>query len=178
MTKKHYTAGGNPSHAGVFILPDGKNIDMVIDHIEWREREIINGREDSKFIAIFKKNPYTDLPMVLNKVNKERILKLANKGSWDILDIKDLPITLTWEPTKVGDGLRISKTPPRYTPPTATTKPATTTAEATKKPSLTTSHENFSKCVAHLKGGGKIADLREKYEISEIMEETLKQAAL
>ena len=90
MTKKHYTAGGNPSHAGVFFLPDGKNIDMVIDHIEWREREIINGREDSKFIAIFKKNPYTDLPMVLNKVNKERLLKLANKGSWDILDIKDL----------------------------------------------------------------------------------------
>ena len=186
MAKKHYTAGGNPSHAGVFILPDGKNIDMVIDHIEWREKEVINGREDSKFIAIFKKNPYTDLPMVLNKVNKERILKLANKGSWDILDIKDLPITLTWEPTKVGDGLRISKTPPRYTPPTATTatskpatsKPATTTAEAAKKPSLTTAHENFSKCVAHLKNGGKVADLREKYEISATMEETLKQAAL
>lgn len=186
MVKKHYTAGGNPSHAGVFILPDGKNVDVVIDHIEWREREIINGREDSKFMAIFKKNPYTDLPMVLNKVNKERLLKLANKGSWDILDIKDLPITLTWEPTKIGDGLRISKIPPRYTPPTATitktattaTTTTTTTAEAAKKPPLTTAHENFAKCVAYLKGGGKIADLREKYEISEIMEETLKQAAL
>lgn len=183
MTKKHYTAGGNPSHAGVFILPDGKNIDMVIDHIEWREREIINGREDSKFIAIFKKNPYTDLPMVLNKVNKERLLKLANKGSWDILDIKDLPITLTWEPTKVGDGLRISKIPPVLTKhgaaaPTTQATTATTQQPTAKKETLTTAHENFAKSVSYLKGGGNIDELKKRFEISSAMEETLKQAAL
>lgn len=183
MTKMHYTAGGNPSHAGVFILPDGKNIDMVIDHIEWREREIINGREDSKFIAIFKKNPYTDLPMVLNKVNKERLLKLANKGSWDILDIKDLPITLTWEPTKVGDGLRISKIPPVLTKhgaaaPTTQATTATTQQPTVKKETLTTAHENFAKSVSYLKGGGNIDELKKRFEISSAMEETLKQAAL
>lgn len=171
MTKMHYTAGGNPSHAGVFILPDGKNIDVIIDHIEWREKEVINGREDSKFVAIFKKNTYTDLPMVLNRVNKQRILKLANKGSWDILDIKDLPITLTWETTKVGDGLRVSQIQPRHT------QSVNTPPSVQKKETLTTSHENFAKCVSYLKGGGDIKTLREKYEISVAMEETLKQAA-
>lgn len=185
MTKIHYTAGGTPSHAGVFILPEGKNIDVIIDHIEWREKEKINGKESSKFIAIFKKNPYTDLAMVLNKENKQRILKLANKGSWEILDVKNLPVTLTWEPTQVGDGLRISKIPPvvpkqvAAAPPTqAATASTQQPPTATKKVTLTTSHENFAKCVAHLRGGGKVADLREKYEISEAMEETLKQAAI
>ncbi|MFA5432706.1 MAG: hypothetical protein WC910_05235 [Bacteroidales bacterium] len=175
MEKRHYTAGGNPSHAGVFILPNGNNIDVVIDHIEWREKEKINGRVESKFIAILKPNQYTDLPMVLNKINKERVLKLAGKGSWDILFIKDLPVTLTWEPTKLSDGLRVSPIPPRQRA-TTTTK-ATTTTQQQLEP-LTTAHKNFSKCVDHLKNGGTIDDLRAKYTISNAMEETLKQALL
>lgn len=172
MEKKHYTAGGNPSHAGVFILPNGNNIDMVIDRIEWRENEEINGRVESKFVAIFRKNPYTELPMVLNKVNKQRILKLAGKGSWDILDIKNLPITLTWESTRVGDGLRISPIPPRQKLPTST--PAT----PQQLEALTTGHKNFPKCVDYLKNGGSIEDLEKKYTISDAMKETLNQALL
>lgn len=172
MEKKHYTAGGNPSHAGVFILPNGNNIDIVIDHIEWREKEEINGRVESKFIAVFKPNQYTNLPMVLNKVNKQRILKLAGKGSWDILDIKNLPVTLTWESTRVGDGLRISPIPPRQKAPTTAPTPPQTLE------TLTTAHKNFSKCVDYLKSGGTIDNLRTKYTISSAMEETLKQALL
>ena len=183
MTKMHYTAGGNPSHAGVFILPDGKNIDVIIDHIEWREKEKINGKESSKFIAIFKKNQYTDLPMVLNKENKQRILKLANKGSWEILDVKNLPVTLTWEPTKIGDGLYISKIPPVVpkqvaAAPTTQATTATTQQPTAKKETLTTAHENFAKSVSYLKGGGNIDELKKRFEISSAMEETLKQAAL
>ena len=71
--KIHYTAGGNPSHAGIWILPEGNDIEhIVIDHIEYRTNEKINGVERDAFIAIFKKNPYTELPMVLNKLNKVR----------------------------------------------------------------------------------------------------------
>lgn len=110
--KIHYTAGGNPSHAGTFILPGGNDIEyIVIDHIEYRENEKINGVEKASFIAIFKPNPYTKLPMVLNKVNKERLLKAARVGSFDLLTIKNFPVRLTFEPTNVGDGLRISKLP-------------------------------------------------------------------
>ena len=172
MEKKHYTAGGNPSHAGVFILPNGNNIDIVIDHVEWREKEEINGRVESKFVAIFKPNPYTELPMVLNKVNKQRLLKLASKGPWDILEVKNLPVTLTWESTRIGDGLRISPVPPRQKQQMPA-QPQPQQLEA-----LTTAHKNFGKCVDHLKNGGTIDDLRLKYTISNAMEETLKQALL
>jgi hypothetical protein len=112
IQKIHYTAGGNPSHCGVFILPNGKDIEyIVIDHIEWREKEVVNGIEKAVFVALFKENPYTKLPMVLNRVNKERLIKLAGIGGFDLLSIKDMPVRLTYEPTRIGDGLRISKLP-------------------------------------------------------------------
>lgn len=162
MEKKiHYTAGGNPSHAGVFILPDGKDIEyIVIDHIEWRESEKINGTEKSVFVAFFKPNPYTKLPMVLNKVNKERLLKAARVGSFDLLTIKDFPVRLTYEPTNVGDGLRISKQPAKL--------PAAPAPK--KKPDLT--DENFDKAVEFLKTKS-MQELKGFYDVSADMEKRL-----
>jgi hypothetical protein len=158
--KIHYTAGGNPSHAGVFILPDAKDIErIVIDHIEWRENEKINGAEKSVFVAIFQPNPYTKLPMVLNKVNKERLLKAARVGSFDLLTIKNFPVRLTFEPTNVGDGLRISKLPAKA--PVVAQK---------KKPEVT--EANFDKAVEFLKTK-TMQELRGFYDISPEMEKKL-----
>jgi len=83
--KKHFSNGGTLSHAGVFMLPGGRDIEyIVIDHIEWRENEKINGVAKDAFVAIFAPNPYTTLPFVLNKVNKSRLLRLGRKGEWDL----------------------------------------------------------------------------------------------
>jgi hypothetical protein len=161
--KIHYTAGGNPSHAGVFILPEGKDIErIVIDHIEWRENEKINGAEKSVFVAIFQPNIYTKLPMVLNKVNKERLLKAARVGSFDLLTIKNFPVRLTFEPTNVGDGLRISKLPAK----------APVVAEPSQKKKLEVTEENFGKAVEFLKTK-TMQDLRGFYDVSPEMEKRL-----
>lgn len=159
--KIHYTAGGNPSHAGVFILPDGKDIErIVIDHIEWRENEKINGAEKSVFVAIFQPNVYTKLPMVLNKVNKERLLKAAKVGSFDLLSIKNFPVRLTYESTNVGDGLRISKLPAR--------QPAAQQPKA--KPEIPATAVDKA---AEFLLTGTVEKLRESYTISDEMEKLL-----
>jgi len=165
--KVHYTAFGSPTHAGVFILPGGKDIEyIVIDHIEVRTGEKVRDKVLDIMVAVFKKNPYTDMAMVLNKKNKETLLKLAKKGNWDILEIKDFPVRLTYEPTAVGDGLRISKLPPKL--PAATT-PATPTKPA-PKPAIT--DENFDKAKKFLETGTMDA-LKGFYEVSEEMEKKL-----
>lgn len=161
MTQKiHYTAGRNATHCGVEILIGGNDIEyIVIDHIEYRENEKINGTEKSAFVAIFKQNPYTNLPMVLNKVNKERLMKAARVGSFDLLTIKDFPVRLTYESTNVGDGLRISKLPAK--------------APAQKaKPELT--QDKFDSAVEYLrKDGSTIETLKQSYTIPSEMEKKL-----
>lgn len=153
--KKHFSAGGNMSHSGVFILPGGQDIEyIVIDRIEWREQENVNGQKKDVFVAVFAPNPYTTLPFVLNKENKSRILKAAKKGEWDLLEVKNLPVRLTHEDTKLGEGLRVSKLPPKIP-----------TAPAPKKNVLT--EDKLGPAVAFLrKPDGTMEKLRESYDIS------------
>ena len=185
MAKEHYKKlVGNPTHAGVFILPEGKDIEyIVVDHTEKRDGELVNGVKKDVVLAFFKPNPYTNLAMVLNVTNSDRLCKLAGKTPWELLDVKNVAVRLTYEPTNKGDGLRISKIPPVLTKhgasaPTTQATTATTQQPTAKKETLTTAHENFAKSVSYLKGGGNIDELKKRFEISPAMEETLKQAAL
>ena len=149
---------GKPTHAGVYILPDGKDIEyIIIDHFEKRSKELVNGKVKDCTVAIFKPNPYTDLPWVINVVNAERILKTAKLGATKLLFVKDLPIRLTQEDTSLGPGLRISKLP----------------AKQPSKPTLDTKHLNWNKCIDYLKQGNTVQDLRKGYEISEEVEKLL-----
>ena len=67
----HYKWGGNPTHANVSILPNGKDIEyIVIDHIEKRVNEKVNGQIKNGFVAVFETNPYTTLGLWLNEINK------------------------------------------------------------------------------------------------------------
>ena len=163
--RRHIRCGGKLTHSGVEILPNGKDIEyIVIERIEFKEKENVNGKEISAFLAYFAPNPYATLPMVLNSTNKKLLCKLAGKDEWHLEDIKNFPVRLTKEETRqMGWGLRISKLPPVI--------PTTTPA---KKDTLTDQHENWAKCVAHLKGGGSIEDLKKKYEISPATEIKLK----
>jgi hypothetical protein len=166
--KKHFSMGGNLSHAGVGVLPNGNDIEyIIIDHIEWRVDEVVNGVKKDTFVAIFAKNPYTNLPFVLNKENKSRLLKAAKKGEWDLLEIKNFPVRLTHELTKLGEGLRISKLPPKM--PTTATSPAAPLKPA-PKPAIT--EDNLPKAKEFLKTGTMEA-LKGFYEVSEEMEKKL-----
>lgn len=161
--RRHIRCGGKLTHSGVEILPNGKDIEyIVIERIEFKEKEKINGKEQDSFVAYFAPNPYTKLPMVLNSGNKKLLCKQTQVDEWHLEDVKNFPVRLTKEETsQMGWGLRISKIRPTIpTPP--------------KKEILTDQHENWAKCVAHIKGGGSIEDLKKKYEISPATEIKLK----
>jgi len=170
--KKHFSLGGALSHSGVGILPNGNDIEyIIIDHIEWRIDELVNGVKKDTFVAFFAPNPYTTLPFVLNRDNKSRLLKAAKKGEWDLLDIKNFPVRLTHELTRLGEGLRISKLPPKIPAATAVTvTPIAKPAAPAPKPAIT--DENFDKAKKFLETGTMDA-LKGFYEVSEEMEKKL-----
>lgn len=69
----YYRAGGKITHAGCEILDGGKDTDFIIDHIEFKDQEKINGKtENGVWLMHFAKNPYTTLPVILNSTNKKK----------------------------------------------------------------------------------------------------------
>lgn len=160
---KHWRMGGNLTHCGVEVLPEGKDIPCIyIESIAFYESHKVAGRTvNNVWIATFAPNPYTELPMVLNSTNRKRLAKLAREDY--LQKISNFPVRLTQEKTRdVQDGgetmgLRISKVPATIPP-------------QPKKEVMTKEHPNFDKCVAHIKGGGTVDDLRVKYEISKDVE--------
>lgn len=115
----HYRKGGKLTHAGVEMLPDGKDIErIIIARIEYKESEMINGRtENGVWIAHFAPNPYTTLPMLLNATNRKRLVKQFPECDGYPARLENIAVRLTKERTRdVQDGgetwgLRISKMP-------------------------------------------------------------------
>ena len=115
----HYRVGGKLTHAGVEMLPGGKDIErIIIARIEYKESEMINGRtENGVWVAYFAQNPYTSLPFILNATNRKRLVKLFPDCDGYIARLENVPVRLTKERTRdVQDGgetwgLRISKIP-------------------------------------------------------------------
>jgi hypothetical protein len=162
--KKHFKQlVGSPTHAGAWILPGGRDIEyIVIDRVEERKGENVNGSKKDVTVAVFKPNPYTTMDMILNVTNAAELCKQAKVNSWCLLDIKNQPVRLTYAETPKGDGLRISKLPAKL--PTA--------PQPKPKPELTA--DKFDAAVAFLqKPGSTIEKLRESYSISAEMEKKL-----
>lgn len=115
----HYRVGGRLTHCGVECLPNGQDIPrIVIERIEYKEREVINGRtEEGVWIAHFAKNPYTNLPFILNATNRKRLIKQFPDCEGYPARLKNVAVRLTKERCRdLQDGgetwgLRISKIP-------------------------------------------------------------------
>lgn len=115
----HYRVGGKLTHAGVEMLPEGKDIPrIIIERIEYKESEMINGRSEfGVWVAHFAQNPYTSLPFILNATNRKRLIKQFPECDGYPARLKNIPVRLTKEKCRdVQDGgetwgLRISKTP-------------------------------------------------------------------
>lgn len=173
MTEKgiHYRTGGKLTHAGCEMLPNGKDIPyIVIDHIEYKEEEFVSGRKETNtWVAYFKSNPYTKLPIILNATNRKRIGKLAKTPYINL--VKDFPVRLTQEETRdIQDGgnmmgLRISKIPATQPQP----KPKK--VESSKTPLTEDKMESAKKYIKD----HTIAELENFYVIPDDMMETLKK---
>ena len=156
---KHYRYGGKISHIGVEVLPSGKDIVVVIDHISYNENEEINGSKQSAWVAYFQQNPYFSLPMVLNATNRKRLARLAEDVYLE--RVKNLPVTLTQEMDKaIGGGrdwaLRISPI-----------KPKVTAQGKAEKPKLTPQSANWGDIVKWVQSGNKIESVFAKYDVTE-----------
>ena len=119
QTDIHFRTGGTITHAGIEVLPSGKDIEyIVLESIEYRESERINGREQSGvWIGHFAPNPYTSLPWVINSTNRRRLAKLFPECDGYLARLHNVAIRLTKEKTRDpqdgGDcwGLRVSLIP-------------------------------------------------------------------
>lgn len=167
----HLRRGGNLTHAGVDILPEGKDIPyIVIEKIRLCKNVKVNGKtEEEAFIAKFAKNPYTNLNMLLNKTNKRTLLKLAGltgeDSEWRLEYIENFPVRLTKEKTnQMGWGLRISPIPAQ--------KPNTE-----KQPLTPDNKVLWDQAVNFIKSGNSLAKIKEKYDIpQEIEVQLIKEA--
>lgn len=155
---KHYRYGGKLTHVGIECLPNGKDINVVIDRIVWSENEVINGEKKPAWICYFKPNSHFSLPMVLNATNKKRLARLS--GTPYLETVKNLPVTLTQEMDKaIGGGrdmaLRISQIAPKVTP-----------AGEVVKIKLTPESGNWSSIVKWVQDGNPIESVWKKYDVT------------
>lgn len=115
----HFRTGGNITHAGIEVLPAGKDIEyIVLESIEFKESEQINGRKQAGvWIGHFAPNPYTSLPWVINSTNRRRLAKLFPECEGYLARLHNVAIRLTKEktrdPQEGGEcwGLRVSLIP-------------------------------------------------------------------
>ena len=157
---KHFRYGGKLTHSGCEVLPNGKNIDVTITSIEYKENESVNGKSQDAWIA---KTKELKLPILLNSTNRKRLAKLT--GTDYLETVKNFVVTLTSEetkdPTDIGgakiQGLRISKI-----------KAKQTKSDVAVKTKLDVSDGNYAQIKDWLAGDGKtLAMVVAKYELTE-----------
>lgn len=169
QTDIHYRTGGTISHAGIEVLPSGRDIEyIVLESIEFKESEQINGRKQSGvWIGHFAPNPYTSLPWVINSTNRRRLAKLFPECDGYLARLHNVAIRLTKEKTRDpqdgGDcwGLRVSLIP--------ASKP-----EAKKKPIPA---EKVQSAIDWAQTNNKtIADIEEIYSLSDEQKSAIEKA--
>lgn len=163
----YYRAGGKITHAGCEILDGGKDTVFVIDHIEFKDQEMVNGRTESGvWLMHLKRGNKVELPIILNSTNKKRLVKLFPECEGFLARIKNRPVVMTKElcrdPNGGGQtyGLRVSPIP----------APA-----PAQKPELT--EDKLESAIAWAKENKKtVADMKALFTMSQMIEDALKDA--
>lgn len=164
----YYRAGGKITHAGVECLDGGKDTEFVIDHIEFKDSEVVNGRvEQGVWLMYFKSNPYTSLPVILNSTNKRRLVKLFPECEGYLARIKNKAVRMTKELTRDPQGggqvygLRVSLIPAK--------EPAKSEKKELKMEQIPLVAKRATE------KGLKFADIELYYEMSNEVAESLKK---
>lgn len=182
----HWRTGGKITHAGVECLEGGKDTIFIIDRIEFKDEEIVNGKKEyGVWLMHFQSNPHTKLPVILNATNKKRLVKLFPECDGFIARIKGKPVRMTKELTRDPQGggqiygLRVSQIAVRpeqiqpQSPQQGHPAPAAPAQPQAKQELLMTDDAMVSQAVAYLKGGGSIDAIRAKYSMSQETEKAL-----
>lgn len=172
----HYREGSKATHAGCEILPEGKDIEIVIASIDFKQTEKVAGRtETNVWVAHFAANPYTQLPMILNATNRKRLVKLFPECQGYLNQLENVAVRLTKEVCRdpnggQTEGLRVSMIPARQ-PQVSQPAPAAPAPKAEKK---TLTADSVETIVAWMKEKGKtIEDVKNAYIVPEEIENAI-----
>jgi len=155
-TKTHWKKLTNPNYIGAYCMPpDGSDVILTIDKVV---REMVvgeGGKKEECTVAHFSEK---SKPMILNRTNCKTITKIY--ATPYIEEWKGRKIQIYTGQTKVAgevvDCLRIRPIEPQV-----------------GKPELMQNTPAFIKCKEHIKGGGKIEDIKGKYSVSKEVEAAL-----
>lgn len=147
--KTHWRVLVNNNYIGAYSMPtDGSNIILTIKNVT---REMVTGEGGKKeecTVAYFQED---SKPMILNRTNCKAITTVY--GTPYIEEWAGKQIEITVARVKVAgdmvDALRVVPKQP-----------------STKKTVLKKGSEAFTKVVEYIKGGGDIAKIKDKYEVS------------
>ncbi len=160
--KTHWRKVFLSDYLGSCDLEDGKDLKAVIKSVTVKNVKGPDGKEQDRNVATFT-NP--DLkPMILNATNCKLMKKFA--GSVFINDWNNVPVQIYVKDDikafgEITEGLRIRPTQPNMS-----------------KPKLIPGIPAWNKAIEFLSKEGTIEKIREKYDLSEVDEETLKASVL
>lgn len=148
-TKTHWKVLTNPNYIGAYSMPtDGSNIVLTIKNVVREKVKGEGGKEEECTVAYFTED---SKPMILNRTNCKAI-SAAYKTPY-IEEWAGCKVEITVANVKVAgemmEALRILPKVP-----------------ANKKMELKKGSAAFTKAVEYIKGGGDIAKIKDKYEVS------------
>ena len=161
-TKTHWRKVFLSDYLGSCDLEDGKDLKAVIKSVSVKSVKGPDGKEQDRNVAVF--TDATLKPMILNATNCKLMKKFAS--SVFINDWNNIPVQIYVKDDikafgEVTEGLRIRPTQP-----------------AINKPKLTPKSQAWPKAIEFLSKDGTIDQVKAKYELSTIDEETLKAAVI
>lgn len=160
-SKTHWKKVFNKDYLGSHDLDEGKDLVVVIDHIEVKEVPDTTGKKSKCNVAFFTTKTK---PMILNVTNCKIIKKFS--GSNYIEDWKNIPITVYVKSVQAFgeevEALRIRDKQPSM-----------------ERPELTPNHDMWDKAIEHLrKPNSTIDDITRRYKLSDENKEILLNSSI
>jgi hypothetical protein len=161
-SKTHWKKVFNSDYLGSCDLEDGKDLKAIIKSVAIKTVKGPDGKEQDRNVAVFVDANLK--PMILNATNCKLMKKFAK--SVYINDWNNIPVQIYIKDDikafgEVTEGLRIRPTQPNM-----------------NKPKLTPGIPAWNKAIEFLSKDGTIDKIREKYDLTEVDEETLKAAVI
>lgn len=161
-TKTHYKKMVDTNWIGTWVLPEGKDINVILTKVVYVKTNKVMGKIKPGFVAYFAPNPHFDKPMLLNATNQKRVAKLIGSVYAEDWMNVNIEVTLCQEMDKCVAGgqdwaLRFKSERP-----------------VKALPVLELGTPNFDNCkIAITSGKYTIENIKSKYSVSEEVEQKL-----
>lgn len=147
--KTHWKKNFNYNYLGSYSLVDGNEVTLTMSGTKKEQITGNMGKKEEAFVCYFREKADWIKPMILNKTNCKTIAKLYDSPYIEDWIGKQITIFIQKGVQAFGetvDALRIKKEKP-------------------PKPTLTKSHPSYKAVCDHVKGGGDIKTVTDKFQV-------------